>query len=52
MGAYRGNPVYHYQGMEVTLWDFEDTESTSINLFSNGVISHLYLLTKFGQLPG
>jgi len=61
MGAYRGNPVYHYQGMEVTLWDFEGTESSSINLFSNGLISNHYLLTKteavelahdLGQLPG
>ena len=23
-GEYRGNPVYRYQGMEVTLWDFEE----------------------------
>jgi molybdenum cofactor biosynthesis enzyme MoaA len=46
IGAYRGNPVFRYQGMEVTLWDFEGTESTSINLFSNGVISNLYLLPK------
>ncbi len=45
-GEYRGNPVYHYQGMEVTLWDFDDTESSSINLFSNGLISNRYLLTK------
>jgi molybdenum cofactor biosynthesis enzyme MoaA len=46
MSEYRNNPVYDYQGMEVTLWDFEDTESTSINLFSNGLISRKYLLTK------
>jgi len=46
IGAYRGNPVFRYQGMEVTLWDFEGTEITSINLFSNGVISNLYLLPK------
>jgi len=44
-GDYRGNPVYCYQGMEVTLWDFQQTESTSINLFSNGLISDQYLLT-------
>ncbi len=60
-GEYRGNPVYGYQGMEITLWDFEGTESTSINLFSSGVISDQYLLLKtevagwtpkFGQPPG
>jgi MoaA/NifB/PqqE/SkfB family radical SAM enzyme len=43
---YRGNPVYRCREMEVTLWDFEDTESTSINLFSNGLISEQYLLTN------
>jgi len=46
MGAYRGNPVYRYQGMEITLWDFAETESSSINLFSNGLISDQYLLPK------
>lgn len=43
---YRSNPVYSYQGMEVTLWDFATTESTSINLFSNGWISEEYLLAN------
>jgi hypothetical protein len=43
---YCGNPVYSYQGMEVTLWDFAGTESTSINLFSNGWISEAYLLAN------
>jgi MoaA/NifB/PqqE/SkfB family radical SAM enzyme len=43
---YRGNPVYRCHEMEVTLWNFEDTESTSINLFSNGLISEQYLLTN------
>ncbi len=45
-GAYRGNPVYDYQGVEVTLWDFERSESTSINLFSSGLISTAYLLAQ------
>jgi hypothetical protein len=45
-GPYRGNPVYDYQGMQVTLWDFGQTESTSINLFSNGAISQDYLLAE------
>lgn len=44
IGEYRGNPVYSLQGMEVTLWDFQQTTSTSINLFSNGLISNQYLL--------
>jgi molybdenum cofactor biosynthesis enzyme MoaA len=43
---YRGNPVYSYQGMEVTLWDFDATECTSINLFSNGLIREEYLLAS------
>lgn len=44
--VYRGNPVYDYHGIEVTLWHFDQTTSTSLNLFSNGVISPQYLLTK------
>ena len=43
-GRYRGNPVYDYRGMEVTLWDFDCTESTSLNLFADGTISTDYLL--------
>lgn len=43
---YRGNPVYSYQGMEVTLWDFDATESTSLNLFSSGLISDQYILER------
>jgi molybdenum cofactor biosynthesis enzyme MoaA len=45
-GNYRDNPVYEYQGMEVTYWDFERTSSTSLNLFADGTISEEYLLTK------
>ncbi|MEW5870387.1 MAG: radical SAM protein [Chloroflexota bacterium] len=43
-GIYRNNPVYDYQGMQVTLWDFGRCASTSINLFSSGAISSQYLL--------
>ena len=43
-GDYRGNPVYDYQGMEVTLWHFGDCECQSINLFSDGTLSTAYLL--------
>jgi len=43
-GEYRGNPVYDYGGMEVTLWDFERADVRSINLFSSGEISAEYHL--------
>jgi MoaA/NifB/PqqE/SkfB family radical SAM enzyme len=43
---YRGNPVFDYAGMEVTLWDFDQTESRSINLFSSGEISLNYHLVE------
>lgn len=42
---YRGNPVYDLENLEVTLWDFEQAECSSINLFSVGIISTRYLLT-------
>jgi len=46
--SYRGNPVVELPGMQVTLWDFAQTQSTSLNLFSNGLISSSYLLAKAG----
>jgi molybdenum cofactor biosynthesis enzyme MoaA len=49
-GVYRGNPVYETYGLQVTLWDFTETTSTSINLFSNGQISTKYLLSE-GLIP-
>ncbi len=45
-GSYRDNPVYNFQGMEVTFWDFQRTASRSLNLFSSGVISPHYRLTS------
>lgn len=45
-GFYRNNPVYDFRGVQVTLWDFGETASTSLNLFSSGVISEAYLLIK------
>ena len=45
-GDYRGNPVYAYRGLEVTLWNFDHCDCRSINLFSTGVISASYLLTE------
>jgi molybdenum cofactor biosynthesis enzyme MoaA len=44
--TYRDNPVYDWDGMEVTWWDFGRTASTSLNLFSDGTISGEYLLAK------
>jgi molybdenum cofactor biosynthesis enzyme MoaA len=44
--TYRGNPVFAWGDMEVTLWDFGRTESRSLNLFSSGRISTAYLLTE------
>ncbi len=43
-GTYRANPVYHLGGLEVTLWDFDRTESRSLNLFADGTISGAYRL--------
>lgn len=43
---YRGNPVYDLDGMEVTLWNFDTSESTSINLFPDGTLGSSYLLTQ------
>jgi molybdenum cofactor biosynthesis enzyme MoaA len=43
---YRGNPLCELSGMQVTLWDFEQTQSTSLNLFSSGLISSDYLLAR------
>jgi len=42
---YRTNPVYDFQGVEVTLWDFYQSASKSINLFASGLISSSYHLT-------
>ncbi len=47
---YRGNPIYDLDGMEVTLWQFESSESTSLNLFSDGTLGRDYLLARTTQL--
>lgn len=41
---YRHNPVYDWDGMQVTWWNFGRTTSTSLNLFADGTISTRYLL--------
>src|SRR5205085_9480969 len=46
VGEYRGNPVYELDGMEVTYWDFDVSQSSSINLFADGTIGSEYLLVK------
>lgn len=50
-GSYRANPVYGLGEMEVTLWDFDGTESRSLNLFADGTISRAYRLTEAESLP-
>ena len=41
---YRNNQVYKIWDIEITLWSFDRSESRSLNLFSDGSISHHYLL--------
>lgn len=45
-GEYQNNPVYDYQGIQVTYWRFEQTTCTSLNLFADGSIGGEYLLTR------
>jgi molybdenum cofactor biosynthesis enzyme MoaA len=47
---HRGNPVYDFDGIEVTYWDFDAAASTSINLFADGTLGSSYLLTKTPEL--
>ena len=49
-GSFRGNPVLDLRGMEVTWWDFDRTEMTSINLFADGTLGTSYLLTQTPEL--
>lgn len=43
-GEYRRNPVYCWEGIQVTFWQFDRTTCTSLNLFSDGRISDRYRL--------
>jgi len=45
-GEYRGNPVYDYRDLEVTVWNFDQCDCTSLNLFSDGTISADYRLAN------
>ncbi len=47
---YRNNPIFEIGGMEVTYWDFDQSSSTSINLFSDGTLGASYLLAETPQL--
>ncbi|MBI3930327.1 MAG: radical SAM protein [Armatimonadetes bacterium] len=47
---YRRNPVYDLDGMEVTCWSFDDSTSTSINLFADGTLGTSYLLARTPEL--
>jgi len=40
------NPVYNFDGIQVTHWTFDSTSGKSLNLFSDGTISEVYLLSK------
>ena len=46
-----GNPVYHLNGMEVTIWDFSTSGVRCLNLFSDGSISPEYQLTRRTHAP-
>merc|ERR1712146_489995 len=40
-----GNPVYDFNGTEVTHWIFDKTGGQSLNLFADGTLSDRYLLS-------
>lgn len=48
-GAHHGSPIYNYDEVEVTLWDFAASECRAINLFSSGEITEEYLITDGNQ---
>lgn len=43
---HQNNPVYDFDGLQVTYWIFDNTSGRSLNLFSDGTISNEYLLAK------
>jgi oxygen-independent coproporphyrinogen III oxidase len=43
---HQNNPVYDFDGLQVTHWVFDSTSGRSLNLFSDGTLSAEYLLTK------
>lgn len=47
---FRGNPVHDVAGMEVTVWDFDATRMSSLNLFADGTIGSSYQLVRTPEL--
>ena len=45
-GTFGRNPVLSVGGVELTLWDFEQTELRCLNLFADGEVSSEYELTR------
>lgn len=43
---FRRNPVFDFMGMEVTVWNFGETSTRALNLFSDGTINGEYLLAE------
>jgi molybdenum cofactor biosynthesis enzyme MoaA len=44
--SFGGNPVYDLNGLEVTVWDFDNTHLPCVNLFPDGFVRRGYLLTE------
>jgi molybdenum cofactor biosynthesis enzyme MoaA len=42
--TYRNNPVFDLGGLQITLWDFHQSTSRSINLYASGEIRRDYLI--------
>jgi len=48
---FKGNPVKDYGGMEVTIWNFDETAGMrSLNLFADGTLGTSYLLNRTPEL--
>jgi len=45
-GSFGGNPVHDFEGMEVTLWDFQRADLGCLNLFSDGRLGSEYRLDR------
>lgn len=48
--TFRGNPVMDLDGMEVTYWDFDDSQLDSLNLFADGTLGTSYRLVETVEL--
>lgn len=45
-GSFMNNRVVKYHDMEITFWEFENTQNKCFNLFADGTISDEYLIAK------